>query len=78
MYLRRMLGVGGVLLLLTTLNLSAGRSDVADAASRGDKASVRALLAQHADVNAAEADGATALHWAAFRGGWRASTAMPQ
>ncbi len=68
MYLRRMLGVGGVLLLLTTLNLSAGRSDVADAASRGDKASVRALLAQHADVNAAEADGATALHWAAFRG----------
>ncbi|MEP7304424.1 MAG: ankyrin repeat domain-containing protein [Acidobacteriota bacterium] len=68
MYLRRMLGVGGVLLLLTTLNLSAGRSDVADAASRGDKVTVRALLAQHADVNAAEADGATALHWAAFRG----------
>jgi ankyrin repeat protein len=68
MYLRRMLGVGGVLLLLSTLNLSAGRSDVADAASRGDKVTVRALLAQHADVNATEADGATALHWAAFRG----------
>jgi ankyrin repeat protein len=28
---------------------------------------VRALLAQHADVNAAEADGSTALHWAAQR-----------
>jgi ankyrin repeat protein len=28
---------------------------------------VRALLKQHADVNAAQGDGATALHWAAYR-----------
>ena len=41
-----------------------GKSDVADAAMRGDKAAVRALLAQKADVNAPQADGATALHWA--------------
>ena len=33
----------------------------------GDAKAVRALLAQHADVNAAEADGFTALHWAAQR-----------
>jgi uncharacterized protein len=47
---------------------AAGKSDVADAAARGDKAAVQALIAQKADVNAAQADGATALHWATFRG----------
>src|SRR5262245_42476267 len=38
------------------------------AASRGDIAAVRKLLAQHVDVNAAQGDGMTALHWAADRG----------
>jgi ankyrin repeat protein len=47
---------------------AAGRSDLADAAMRGDTATVRALLAQRADVNAPQADGATALHWAVYRG----------
>ena len=47
---------------------TAGRSDVADAAMRGDVAAVRGLLAQRADVNAPQADGATALHWAVYRG----------
>jgi ankyrin repeat protein len=47
---------------------AAGKSDVADAAMRGDKAAVKTLLAQKADVNAPQGDGATALHWAAFRG----------
>jgi len=41
--------------------LAAGPSEVADAAMRGDKAALRTLLAQRADVNAAEADGATAV-----------------
>ena len=35
---------------------------------RGDKAAVRALIAKKADVNAPQNDGATALHWAVFRG----------
>ena len=39
---------------------------VADAAQAGDIAQVRALLQQGADVNAAQADGLTALHWAAM------------
>ena len=47
---------------------AAGKSDVADAAARGDIAAVRALIAQKADVNAPQADGATALHWAVFKG----------
>ena len=40
---------------------------LADAAQQGDKAAVRSLLKQHADINAAQGDGTTALHWAAYR-----------
>src|SRR5262245_19924707 len=54
--------------LLSTITFAAGRSDVADAAMKGDKAAVRTLIQQKADVNAAQPDGATALHWAAYRG----------
>ncbi|MGH9888923.1 MAG: ankyrin repeat domain-containing protein, partial [bacterium] len=39
-----------------------------DAAMRGDVATVRKLLAQNADVNSAQGDGMTALHWAAEHG----------
>ena len=49
------------------VSLAAGSSEVADAAMHGDKAAVRKLIEQHADVNAPQADGATALHWAVFR-----------
>ena len=42
-----------------------GPAVVADAAQTGDRDAVRALLKQAADVNAAQADGMTALHWAA-------------
>jgi uncharacterized protein len=54
--------------LLSTVTFAAGRSDVADAAMKGDKAAVRTLIQQKADVNAPQPDGATALHWAAYRG----------
>ena len=57
--------------LVLTLLVSAAtppESPVADAAMRGDHGSVRALLQQGADVNAAQGDGMTALHWAADRG----------
>jgi ankyrin repeat protein len=70
MYMRRIMGcgVGVVVLVLSTLGLSAARPEIADAAMRGDKAAVRTLVAGHADVNAPQGDGATALHWAAYRG----------
>jgi ankyrin repeat protein len=54
--------------LFLLASLSAGvnpNASIADAAKRKDRASVKALLAKHADVNAALPDGATALHWAA-------------
>lgn len=50
---------------LAFLTVSAHASDarIADAAQRGDAATVRALLTEKADVNASQPDGATALHW---------------
>ena len=47
---------------------SAAASPLADAVMQQDAARVRTLLGQHADVNAAQPDGSTALHWAAYRG----------
>ena len=38
-----------------------------EAAKNADKDAVRALVKKKVDVNAAEADGSTALHWAAYR-----------
>src|SRR5439155_27116366 len=38
---------------------------VVDAAMNGNRDAVRALLKDRADVNTAQADGMTALHWAA-------------
>ena len=43
-------------------------SDIADAAMRDDSATVKKLIDRHADVNAPQNDGATALHWAVFQG----------
>jgi len=42
-------------------------SRLIDASKRGDATAVRSLLSQRAAVNATEADGFTALHWAAQR-----------
>jgi len=59
--------VGVLVLSLTAFGRGAGKSDVADAAMRGDKATLRTLLQQKTDVNAPQTDGATALHWAVYR-----------
>jgi ankyrin repeat protein len=56
------------LLLAVVLSGAAAPSPIADAAMRGDRAQVRALLAKGANVNAAQGDGMSALHWAAYRG----------
>ncbi len=63
------LGVGSclALLTLTTVGMGAATSDVADAVMRGDAVAARRLLTQKADVNARQADGATALQWAVYR-----------
>src|SRR5215472_5954875 len=43
------------------------RPALIDAAKNVDKDAVRALLKQGVNVNAADADGTTALHWASYR-----------
>jgi ankyrin repeat protein len=55
-------------LCLSAVLAAAGKSPVADAAMHGDRDSVRALLKNGEDVNAAQGDGMTALHWAALKG----------
>jgi ankyrin repeat protein len=54
---------------LFSLGTSYGANDLRliEAVKKSDAKAVRTLLAQHADVNAVEADGSTALHWAAQR-----------
>ena len=53
---------------LSSLLSAAATAPVADAAMNGDTAAVRSLLKSAADVNAAQGDGMTALHWAAMNG----------
>jgi uncharacterized protein len=45
---------------------NAPAATVADAAMKRDMTAVRTLVRQKADVNAAQPDGATAMHWAAY------------
>jgi ankyrin repeat protein len=52
--------------LLAGWAAQAADAPLADAAERADRGSVRALLAQKADVNAVQADGMTSLAWAAY------------
>jgi ankyrin repeat protein len=46
---------------------AAERSPLIDAARNDDRDAVRALVQKGASVNAADADGTTALHWASYR-----------
>jgi ankyrin repeat protein len=62
---------GGFLVAAVTafaVTLTAAASSVPEAARNGELETLRALLKQGADVNAAVGDGMTALHWAASRG----------
>ena len=67
------IGVLSLVLVIATgsarpLAVAPGESAVADAAMRGDTERVRTLLRDGADVNAAQGDAMTALHWAALNG----------
>lgn len=51
-------------LIPASLVVANAESPLADAAEKQDRALIRALIEKRADVNAAQADGMTALHWA--------------
>ncbi len=71
MQIRNIIGVSsGILgLYLTACGAAYGAttSPIAEAAARDDKAAVKSLIQQKADPNAPQADGATALQWAAYK-----------
>jgi len=59
-------GAAVLAMLLAAASPAAGvMSPLADAAEKSDRAAIRTLLKQRVDVNAAQVDGMTALHWAA-------------
>jgi ankyrin repeat protein len=61
-------GTALAVLALAVPRLWGPEAPVADAAAAGDETRVEALLRDGADVNAAQGDGMTALHWAARHG----------
>ena len=63
MSMKRVLG-GCVAMFLSAAGFAASTSDVADAVMKENKQAVRSLLQKKADVNGAQVDGTTALHWA--------------
>ncbi len=68
MMLRKLAMVGAIAALSLSAFLHAAPvAPVADAAMSGNREAVRTLLKQAADVNAAQGDGMTALHWAAMK-----------
>ncbi|HWP38125.1 MAG TPA: ankyrin repeat domain-containing protein [Gemmatimonadales bacterium] len=66
--IRQPVNLAGGLFVAVVLWAAPTDGPVAAAAQRGDLEAVRTLLKQGADVNAAQADGMTALHWAAQSG----------
>jgi ankyrin repeat protein len=58
-------GAALLVLLISASAFAAPHCEVADAAMQRNADAVRALLEKKADANAPQADGATALHWAA-------------
>jgi uncharacterized protein len=66
MSMKRFGGVGLAMLLAASSLAASATSPLADASEKSDRASIRTLLKQYVDVNAPQADGMTALHWAAY------------
>jgi ankyrin repeat protein len=67
MWAKRIGACGMALLFLAARAWAVGSAaPVADAVEKHDRARLRALLEQRADVNDAQVDGMTALHWAAY------------
>ena len=60
-------GAFGLLAVVAPLSGASSVAALADAAERGDRSGVAALLEQGGDPNASQIDGMTALHWAAYR-----------
>ena len=65
--MKRIAGLSILVFVLAGAAVAAEKPALADAVEQGNKALVRTLLDARADVNAAQVDGMTALHWAVYR-----------
>src|SRR5262245_13678367 len=77
--MHRILKLATLISLVLTVPLigaSTGRPEIVDAARNGDRDTLRALLQKGANVNEAEADGTTALHWASYRDDLQSADAL--
>lgn len=63
--MRNVITCAAVLLLAATIDAAPPRPALVEAVKSGDAAAVRRLIKERVDVNAAEIDGTTPLHWAA-------------
>jgi ankyrin repeat protein len=73
---RRIIVACTAALLLSLAGFTLGapaKSDVADAVEKGDLKALQALLLKKTDVNAPQADGATAVQWAVYRADMQAA-----
>lgn len=68
MRVRLALPLVAAVVMTAMLSAAPSTSLVADAAMKGNRDAVKTLIAQGADVNAAQGDGMSALHWAADKG----------
>jgi ankyrin repeat protein len=59
-----LLVVAAAAVVLIRLSAAAADAEIVSAVKSGDRTTVQRLVKQHADVNASEPDGTTALHWA--------------
>jgi ankyrin repeat protein len=67
--MRKLISFSALIALVLTISLTAAASaPVADAAMSRDREAIKTLLKNGADVNAAQGDGMTALHWASRNG----------
>jgi ankyrin repeat protein len=67
--MRRLMSITSIVVICfaVVLNAQSG-ARIANAAQNGDRETVRELLKKGVDVNEAQGDGSTALHWAAIKG----------
>ena len=63
---RRIAGLSLLVCGLAAASVAAEKPSLADAAEQGNRTLIRTLLDSGADVNAAQTDGTTALHWAVY------------
>ena len=66
--MRRLISISVIALSFAVVIDAQSAAPIAGAAQNGDREAVRALLKKGVDVNEAQGDGSTALHWAAIKG----------